>query len=842
MNITNIWTIFKREIGAYFNSAIAYIYLIVFVAINNGMFMMQFFLLGKADMRMFFNNLPMILFIFIPVITMRLWAEDRKENTFELLMTFPMKPLELAIGKFLASFVFYAVALASSCAIPMMLFMTGRPDTGMIFSGYVGALFLGGLFLSIGIFISGLTKEQIVAFVLTVLSCFVVYFLGTEFLASLIDGWIAGLGTFIMNTVGAGVHTESFNKGVIDIKDIIYFLVSGSVFIFLNSLFFEGRYRPKSRLVFSTAVVVCLAIMLVFNWLVHDFPWGRFDMTEGKVYTISPATKRILDNLKAPVLIKVYLTPPDKMPTLMKTMEQEITGKLEELKIVSNNKLNYKVIHIEAAKLIEQSKKQEKPQEESSKPPEDSLESALGQKGIVPFQVQSIDKDEVGVKLVYAAIAIGYKEKNEELLPRIFPQALPDLEYLLLSRIVKMTFENKPKLAMFSPLKSAGTSLEMNQLLSSLSQGQASPQYEDKYKNIGSLIDNNGYIYKRLSLTETDNVTLDLTALLIINPGTLNDRQLYEINKYLYQGGLVVVAAQGYDYSFQLQPPRGFDLLPQKIPLDINKILSKWGIKINEDMLMDESCDIISLSTGQQVGPFAATMPVKVPNQILVRQDTMNPKLSLMTRQPTFFYMWGSALEVADDMLKQLNLKPSVLFTSSSRSWKVPYESGLLKQESTEFPRAGSPGKFPLGVIVQGQFTNAFSGSGVPAWPNAEKTQDQSSTQVPPAKPEEKLEPKPGKLVVLGCAKMFSDDLIVNTANLNVFANLVDSLALGDDVIQIRSKSQMNRDIKKLSDGQKVGLRFMAVVLVPALWIGFASLRLFLRRKEKQFYLMARSQ
>src|SRR3990167_7738603 len=117
----NLFTIFRRELGAYFNSAIAYIFLIVFILFANGLFMLQFFQIGKADMRMFFGSLPFILTIFVPAISMRLWAEDKRGNTFELLLTFPMKPAELVLGKFLASFIFYLFALASTLTIPLML-------------------------------------------------------------------------------------------------------------------------------------------------------------------------------------------------------------------------------------------------------------------------------------------------------------------------------------------------------------------------------------------------------------------------------------------------------------------------------------------------------------------------------------------------------------------------------------------------------------------------------------------------------------------------------------------------------------------------------------------------
>ncbi|MDD2954641.1 MAG: ABC transporter permease, partial [Parabacteroides sp.] len=318
----NVIIIIRRELGAYFNSAIAYIYLIVFTAINNSLFMTRYFLEGKADMSQFFASLHLMLFIFIPVITMRLWAEDKKENTFELLLTFPMKPQELVLGKFFASFIFYAISLLSTIAVPIVVSLTGRPDPGAIIGGYLGSLLIGTLFLAIGIFMSGLVKEQIIAFVLTTLSCFGLFFMGLDFIASFLDGWVRGLGTFMMNYVGAASHLRGFNKGVIDIKDIIYFAAGSSVFLLLNGFFLEGRLRPKSKLVFSAAVAISLFGLVIFNWLVHDIPVGRFDITEDKIYTVSDSAKNIFKGLKAPVLVNFYITPSEKMPTSFKNLEQ----------------------------------------------------------------------------------------------------------------------------------------------------------------------------------------------------------------------------------------------------------------------------------------------------------------------------------------------------------------------------------------------------------------------------------------------------------------------------------------------------------------------------------------
>src|SRR3989338_2617897 len=141
-------SIFTRELFSYFNSPIAYIFIVVFVTLVNAMFMSQFFLIGNADMRYFFSLLPVLLCVFIPAITMRLWAEEKKGNTFELLLTFPMETYKLVLGKFLASFIFYVITLTGTLLIPVMLAMTGKPDMGPIAGSYIGAIFAGAFFLS----------------------------------------------------------------------------------------------------------------------------------------------------------------------------------------------------------------------------------------------------------------------------------------------------------------------------------------------------------------------------------------------------------------------------------------------------------------------------------------------------------------------------------------------------------------------------------------------------------------------------------------------------------------------------------------------------------------------
>ena len=145
----NLWTIFRRELSAYYSSAIGYIFMIVFQVLSVGLFMTPFFTFLNADMRSFFGTMPIILGIFLPAVTMRLWAEERKQNTWEMLLTFPMQPHELVLGKFFASLVFFVVALLSTLTIPIMLLaLGGNPDLGPIIGAYVGTALLGAFFLA----------------------------------------------------------------------------------------------------------------------------------------------------------------------------------------------------------------------------------------------------------------------------------------------------------------------------------------------------------------------------------------------------------------------------------------------------------------------------------------------------------------------------------------------------------------------------------------------------------------------------------------------------------------------------------------------------------------------
>ncbi len=804
--MNGLLTIFRRELSAYFNSAIAAIFLIVFALFTNGVFMLNFFQAGKADMRPFFNSLPFTLTIFIPAIAMRLWAEDRRGNTYELLLTFPMKPSQLVLGKYLASVVFYGFALMTTWTLPLMISWVGQLDPGVIVGGYLGMFIMGAFYLAVGIFISGLCKDQIVAFILTVVTVFTLFFLGTDGFASAIDSWLPGIGNFFKNHVGVATHLTSFAKGALDTRDILYFVAGIFIFIFLNGLSLEGRYRPKAKIIFATASAVCFVSFVLVNWLVQDLSLGRFDLTEAKANTISPVTKKVLSSLKVPVQLKLYISPSEHMPTPLKTFEREVTDKLEELRAISGGQLKYKTIHLDTGDQ------------------DDEMKEKLRNDGVAPFQVESVQKDEVGVKLIYSTLVIQYKEKAAEILPRLVPQSLGDLEYQIVSRVYKMTLEQKPKAAVFAPAKKEELSEELEKLLAS-GDNKAELNYEDNFKTAVLLMRNNGYDVARVNLTKDDPIPSDAKALLLLEPGSLNARQRYEINRFLFNGGTVVLAAQGYEYTYS-RDDQELVAVPKKRTLDINQLIEKWGVKINDSILMDMNSQVVSLSSGQRIGPFALEMPVKFPNQIIVNEATMNKEASLTRRIPILAYLWGSALDVTKDTLDKAGLKATTLFTSTEKSWLKPFDGQNLNAKNSEPPKE-LKGKYPLAVLLEGNFKDEFGTP--PVWVEGDKAEEAKSMGIA----------KPGRLLIVGCSDAFGENLIQNGGNLGFFANIIDGLLLEEDLIQVRTNAVILRNLNPVSNAAKVWYKFFSVLLVPILLLLGALIRLFIRNKEKEFYLSA---
>ena len=219
--------IFKRELGSYFATPLAYVFIVIFLMLTGAFtfYLGRFYEMRQADLSAFFNFHPWLYLFLIPAISMRLWAEERKTGTLELLLTLPVSLKQAVAGKFLAAWVFSGIALLLTFPVWLTVNYLGQPDNGVILAGYIGSWLMAGAFLAIGSCMSAMTRNQVIAFILTVVVCFLFVLSGFPLVLDAFRGWapqwlVDGIASLSFLT-----HFEAISKGVIDIRDLLYFLI-----------------------------------------------------------------------------------------------------------------------------------------------------------------------------------------------------------------------------------------------------------------------------------------------------------------------------------------------------------------------------------------------------------------------------------------------------------------------------------------------------------------------------------------------------------------------------------------------------------------------------------------
>lgn len=825
--MSNTFAIFRRDFGAYFTTPVGYIFMMVFVTISVGLYITSFFTFPIADMRPYFENLPLMLCVFIPAVTMRVWAEERKENTWEMLLTFPMKSWELVIGKFLAAVAFFALALLATFTIPAMLFNLGNPDTGAIISGYFGTLLIGAFFLSLGILFSGFFKDQIVAFIVSLLACFGLFLVGFSFIAGKIDERVPGFGSLLSDLLGFFDHYTAFTRGVIEFADVVYFVAWTIIFLVLNIMYIDGRNRPGAKTMYAAVVAMCVVSGMAFNWLIQGQSLLRIDMTEDKIYTVSEASREILEKLDAPANIKIYITPKNEMPTELRSLQQDVVDKIEELRLAASGNLEYDIIPLNVANIISSQPQLGEEPEEKEVTEESAIEERMLEKGVQPFTVQAMSQDQVTSKLIYSSIGVGYKDRPEEILPQILPQNLQELEYRLVSTIYKLSREEKPIVALIAPKEAVNIDPQMRQILQQM--GQPIPESDDPYVYLEQILDMEKYEVHRVELSKDDPLPEEYDTLAVINPRGLSERQQWEIGRALHAGKSVIIAAQQYQWDYR-PTQTGLSVSKREETPNINPLLENYGLGVSKNVLMDANKVPLRMQTGGIQDMFGGGMTVDMPTHILLTSDSMSPDVSITSRLANIFYLWGTALEMDEAKLKELGLKSNVIMHSTSRAWEVPVGQNISNDDVEGNIPESQRSQFPLMAIVEGQFPDAFAGKDRPAWPKPQPAPGQPpQPDVPDDEPPAAaLSPQPGKLILLGCSQMFRKEFL-QQGNLDLFLNSVDSVTLDENLVHVRGRKPIDRSIDRPTDSQKTFWTLvnytLANLIIASVGIGFAIAR-----------------
>jgi ABC-2 type transport system permease protein len=239
--MSSVVAVMRRELKSYFLTPVAYVFIVIFLILSNTFtfYLGSFYERGQADLTPFFNFHPWLYLFLVPALSMRLWAEERKSGSIELLMTLPIELWQAVAGKFLAAWLFTALALALTFPIWITVNYLGDPDNGVIFAAYLGSLLMAGGFLAVGSCISAATKNQVIAFILSVVACFVLLLSGFSMVLDLFSGWAPQALVDAIASLSFLTHFESISKGIIDVRDLVYFGLLIGVMLYANAIVLE---------------------------------------------------------------------------------------------------------------------------------------------------------------------------------------------------------------------------------------------------------------------------------------------------------------------------------------------------------------------------------------------------------------------------------------------------------------------------------------------------------------------------------------------------------------------------------------------------------------------------
>lgn len=398
----NAVNIFKREFKSYFISPIAYIVISIFLILTGWFFFATFFLYGQAELRNFFGLLPLTFSFVIPAITMRLFSEELDIGSYELLSTLPVSSLDIVIGKFAAATVFTTIMLLPTVSYCIFISFIGQLDWGPIIGGYIGAILLGAAFSSIGLLSSSLTRNQIIAFITGMAVCFVLTLLD-KILFFLPETALA-----VFQFLGADFHFQNISRGIIDSRDLLYFVSVCLVALYSTNLVMSRKKISKFPVYFVVIVLVNMASMGLFF---------RLDLTSNKIFSLSKPSKQVVSSLSEPLTVKAFFT--GKVPAPYNNIERYLRDLLQEYSLHNNKYFNYQFFNVSG----EEDEKAKKNQE---------LASSYG---IYPIQIQNIEKDEVKFQKAYMGLVLIHGNMIETI-PTI--TSTEGLEFTITSKIQKM--------------------------------------------------------------------------------------------------------------------------------------------------------------------------------------------------------------------------------------------------------------------------------------------------------------------------------------------------------------------------------------------------------------------
>jgi ABC-2 type transport system permease protein len=798
-----VLSILRKEIISYLSSLVAYVTIGAFLVVL-GLFLWVFpqssiLEYGYAGLDSLFSTAPYLFMFLVPAITMRSLAEERREGTFEILLTRPLTDWQIVMGKYLASLSLILFALLPTLVYYYSVYQLGNPqgniDTGAVIGSYIGLFLLGACFAAIGLFASSITKNQVIAFVIAVFLCFFFYS-GFDSLSQILS-----LQNLTLENLGITEHYESISRGVLDTRDLVYFIVLSGLFIWLT-IFVLLKQRQKKLI--NTAFLSTLGMMFTLT-AISLTTFTRFDFTKEKRYTISPISRQIMGSLQKPLKVTIYLKG-DNFQPWMKRLQRGTSDMLSDLQAYTHGNLQYEFADpIADVKNLPDS---------SQKAVYDSLEAkgvvgqaygvktdnGVSQIMIFPEAQIEYQGQKIVVNLMQSRIGLSDED--------IANNSIQNLEYAFSSAIKKITSGGKPEIGFTEGHK------ELTDL-----------QLEDAMKTLSD-----GFDVGRVNLTTIPfGGLMQLKLLVIPKPDKpFTELEKFKLDQYIMRGGKVLWAIDPVNAELDSMQGHGNEEMAFPKQLNLDDQLFTYGVRLNYDLIADINCAQIPVSTGE-IGGQA---------QIQLVPWLFYPIFMPLSKHPIVKNLDGIRSEFAStiDTLDIKGVTKTVLLQSSPYNKKLNTPKLLSLQALEQEPNPKEFQSTPKTVVVllEGKFVSDFLNRPIP---------DGMTEQI-----KQLPESVPAKMIVMSDGDIFKNQIAADGSpfplgydqythqtygNKNLLLNIADYMTDDSGLIALRTKEIQIRLLDRARiRSEKLKWQLINTILPLCLVLIFAIFQHYIRKRK----------
>jgi len=800
-----MFSLLKKEITSFFGSLTGYLVVFVFLLATTlflWVFPGNYNILegGYASLDGLFSLAPWVYLFLVPAITMRLFAEEKRLGTMEILLTRPLSTLRIVIAKFLAGLSLVSISLIPTLVYFYSVYALGNPvgcmDTGGTWGAYLGLFFLAAIYVAIGLLASALTDNPVFAFLLALFLSFIAY-LGFDLVGSM--QFSSGIQQTI-TSLGINEHYNSISRGVVDSRDLVYFLAVVFIFLWVASRIIHFNKINLQKEIKSGGIALVALILLS---IVSGHVFFRIDLTAEKRYSVDDISISLVKKLKEPVNITLYLD--GELPAGFRKLKKSIQEKIADYNAYSSKLINLVVID---------------PYEIADMKRREQLFAELAGKGLQPTEIhQNTEKGTITRRIFPGAIieygnrqvAVNLLKNNQNTSAEVnWNNSIENLEYEFSSAFAELMNEEKQSVAFLT--------------------GQGELNEHEVHDFASTLVEK--YNVFGISTQELASNGARIKTLVIANPSQkFTEADKFQVDQYLMNGGRILWMIDPVAVSLD-SLSNGYMTLAFPQNLNLDDQLFRYGVRLNTNLVEDTQCLLIPVNTAPKGNPAKFTPAPWYYSPLLFPSPSHVISKNIGMLKSEF-------VSTIDTVGKSEKVHKTVLLTSSGHSLvsQTPVEISLASINSAADTRLFRLPAQTVGVLLEGTFTSIYKNRMVdPSWGNS---------------PSVKTESQPTKMVIFADGNLAANQFRLANgvpeymplgydrfskqtfANKELLLNAVSYLNNDSGLMELRSKAFKIRLLDKVQIKEgKIKWQIINVLLPLLLISVFGALYIYLRRKK----------